>query len=387
MTSIDIAERIDRVEPSATLAISGLAKELTASGADVVDLSVGEPDFNTPDNIISAGKAAMDAGHTGYTPSAGIPPLREAIAHKLAEDGLSYESDQIIVTPGAKQALYEVIQTLINPGDEVVLLDPAWVSYAAMVKIAGGDLTRVDLTTHDFRLEPAIEALEDVITSQTKLLVLNTPSNPTGMVYSDAALSSLADIVRENDVTVVSDEIYQQITYDSTPRSFGTYPGMEDQTITVNGFSKAYSMTGWRLGYFAGPSRIMDQAAKLHSHSVSCATSFVQHAGVEALENTQDAVDEMVAAFAERREFLIDRLTDAGVTVPAVPDGAFYLMVPVVGDDQDACTRGLESAHVATVPGSAFGAPGYARFSYANTLDRIDEALDRLLDIDYFNRD
>lgn len=384
---MDIAARIDRVEPSATLAISGLAKELRADGADVVDLSVGEPDFATPENIIAEAKSAMDAGHTGYTPSAGIPALRESIASKLDADGLAYDPDEIIVTPGAKQALYEVIQTLVDPGDEVVLLDPAWVSYAAMVKIAGGSLTRIDLTEHDFRLEPALDELAETISTETELVILNTPSNPTGMVYSDTALAGLADIVAETDTTVVSDEIYQQITYDAEPHSFGTYPGMDSQTITVNGFSKAYSMTGWRLGYFAAPTELVSQAAKLHSHSVSCATNFVQHAGVEALENTDKAVTEMVSAFADRRDFLVDRLTDAGVSVPAVPAGAFYLMVPVVGDDQVACTRALEEAHVATVPGNAFGAPGYARISYANTLDRIEEALDRLFEISYFQID
>ncbi|WP_135826754.1 pyridoxal phosphate-dependent aminotransferase [Halorussus ruber] len=378
---MDFSDRIQRVEPSATLAISNLASELEAEGADVVDLSVGEPDFPTPENIVEAGQEAMDAGHTGYTSSNGIAELKAAIAEKLQGDGLDHEAENVIVTPGAKQALYEAIQTLVDDGDEVVLLDPAWVSYEAMVKLAGGDLNRVDLAPHDFQLEPALEELGEAISDETELLVVNSPSNPTGAVYSDAALEGVRDLAVEHDVTVISDEIYQQITYGEEPTSLGTFEGMADRTVTINGFSKAYSMTGWRLGYFAGPEELISQAGKLHSHSVSCATNFVQHAGVEALRNTDEAVEEMVEAFAERREFLLDRLGEEGVEAPE-PDGAFYLMMPVADDDQTWCEEALEEAHVATVPGSAFGAPGYARISYANSKERIGEAVDRLVDAD-----
>jgi aspartate aminotransferase len=375
------SDRIQRVEPSATLAISNLASELEAEGADVVDLSVGEPDFPTPENVVSAGKEAMDAGHTGYTSSNGIPELKTAIAEKLQADGLDHEAENVVVTPGAKQALYEVVQTLVDDGDEVVLLDPAWVSYEAMVKLAGGNLNRVDLAPHDFQLEPALEELGDAISDETELLVVNSPNNPTGAVYSDDALAGVADLAVEHDVTVISDEIYQEITYGPEPTSLGTFEGMADRTVTVNGFSKAYSMTGWRLGYYAGPEELVSQSGKLHSHSVSCATNFVQHAGVEALENTDDSVAEMVEAFAERREFLLDRLDEESVPAPE-PDGAFYLMMEVAEDDQTWCEQALEQAHVATVPGSAFGAPGYARISYANSKERIGEAVDRLVDAD-----
>ncbi len=381
------AARIERVEPSATLAISSVAKELRAEGADVVDLSVGEPDFPTPAPIVEAGIAAMRDGHTGYTAPRGIPSLREAIATELATDGLAYDPDQIIVTPGGKQALYEVFQTVVDDGDEVVLLDPAWVSYEAMAKLAGGTLRRVDLTTSNFKLEPALDELTTAISDETRLLVVNTPSNPTGMVYTDDALAAVRDLAVDHDVTVISDEIYKRITYGRTPASLATLDGMADRTITVNGFSKTYAMTGWRLGYLAGPTDIIDQAAKLQSHSVSCATNFVQHAGVAALTDVDDEVDEMVTAFEDRRDHLIDRLEDAGAHVPAVPDGAFYLMVPVVGDDLETCETAIQEAHVATTPGSAFGAPGYARLSYANSTDRIDEALDRLFDLEYFRRD
>ena len=378
--TMKFSDRIQRVEPSATLAISNLASELEAEGADVVDLSVGEPDFPTPENVVEAGKAAMDAGHTGYTPSNGIPKLREAIAEKLADDGLDYSPGEIIVTPGAKQSLYEAIQTLVDDGDEVVLLDPAWVSYEAMVKLAGGTLNRVDLSPHDFQLEPALDALGEAISDDTELLVVNSPSNPTGAVYSDVALEGVRDLAVEHDVTVISDEIYAEITYGGAETtSLGTLDGMAERTVTVNGFSKAYSMTGWRLGYFAAPEELISQAGKLHSHSVSCATNFVQHAGVEALRNTDEAVSEMVEAFSERREYLLGRLDEEGVVAPE-PDGAFYLMMEVDEDDQRWCERALEEAHVATVPGRAFGAPGYARVSYANSLERIGEAVERLTD-------
>ncbi len=375
--SFQFADRIGRVEPSATLAISSLASELRADGADVVDLSVGEPDFPTPENVIEAGKRAMDGGHTGYTASKGIPELREAIAEKLTADGVAYAPEEVIVTPGGKQALYETFQTLIDEGDEVVLLDPAWVSYEAMAKLAGGELTRVDLARHDFALEPALDMLSTVITDETALLVVNSPSNPTGAVYSETALRGVRDLAVSHDVTMISDEIYERITYGREAVPLASLEGMRERTVTINGFSKAYSMTGWRLGYLAAPEELVSEAGKLHSHSVSCATNFVQHAGVEALRNTDDSVAEMVEAFEARRALVIDLLEDRGVSV-SVPQGAFYLMVPVDPNDQNWCENALSEAHVATVPGSAFGAPGYARFSYANSEERLREAVDRL---------
>ncbi|ELZ00391.1 pyridoxal phosphate-dependent aminotransferase [Natrialba asiatica] len=380
--TMEFTDRLTRVEPSATLAISALATELEQEGADVVDLSVGEPDFPTPRNIVDAGQDAMDAGHTGYTTSAGILELREAISAKLAADGLDHGPEEIIVTPGAKQALYEIVQALIQDGDEVALLDPAWVSYEAMVKMAGGDLTRVDLSDSDFQLEPALDDLAAAVSDETELLIVNSPSNPTGAVYTDAALEGVRDLAVEHDITVISDEIYKEITYGVEPTSLGTFDGMADRTITVNGFSKAYSMTGWRLGYFAGPEDLIDQAGKLHSHSVSSAVNFVQHAGVEALENTDDAVTQMVDAFGQRRELVIDLLDEYDVDV-AVPDGAFYMMLPVADDDQAWCEGALEDAHVATVPGSAFGTPGYARISYAASEERLEEGIERLAEEDY----
>jgi aspartate aminotransferase len=380
--NLEFAERVERVEPSATIAISNLSAELEADGVDVVDLSVGEPDFATPANIVQAGKDAIDAGHTGYAPSNGIPALKEAIVDKLAADGLDHTTDEIIVTPGGKQALYEIFQTLIDDGDEVVLFDPAWVSYEAMTRLAGGSLSRVDTSDHGFQLEPVLDDLAETVGDDTELVVVNSPNNPTGAVYSDAALEGVRDLAVDHDFAVISDEIYKEITYGVSPTSLGSLDGMGDRTITLNGFSKAYSMTGWRLGYFAAPADLVSQAGKLHSHSVTCATNFVQHAGVEALRNTDEAVTEFRDAFHERRDLLVDLFADHGTDV-AVPDGAFYMMLPVDDDDQAWCEGAIEDAHVATVPGSAFGTPGYARLSYAASEERLREAVDRLADAGY----
>ncbi|MDH5020798.1 pyridoxal phosphate-dependent aminotransferase [Halobacterium rubrum] len=388
---MEFSDRVTSVEPSATLAVSNLASELEADGVDVVDLSVGEPDFDTPENIVEAGKAAMDAGHTGYAPSNGVPELRDAIAEKLQGDGLGYEADNVIVTPGAKQALYETFQTVVGPsgrgtssraGDEVVLLDPAWVSYEAMAKLAGGELNRVDLAPHDFQLEPALDDLAEAVSDDTELLVVNSPSNPTGAVYSRAAMEGVRDLAVDHDVTVISDEIYQHINYGPEHVSLAGLDGMFERTVTVNGFSKAYSMTGWRLGYLAAPEEIVSQAGKVQSHSVSSAANFVQRAGVEAIQHTDDAIDEMVDAFESRRDLLVDLFAEHGKDV-STPDGAFYLMLPVADDDQEWCQEALKDAHVATVPGSAFGAPGYARLSYAASTERLEEAVERLVDAGY----
>jgi len=377
--SMDFADRVQRVSPSATISIGNTASALEADGVDVVDLSVGEPDFPTPENVIEAGKEAIDAGHTGYAPSPGVPALREEIADKLRADGLDYGAENVMVTPGGKQALYEIFQAIVDDGDEVVLLDPAWVSYEAMTKLAGGSLSRVDLAPHGFALEPALDDLVETVSDDTTLLVVNSPSNPTGAVYSDAALEGVRDLAVDHDFTVISDEIYKEVTYGTEATSLGSLSGMADRTVTLNGFSKAYSMTGWRLGYFAGPEELISQAGKLQSHSVTCATHFVQYAGIEALRNTDDAVTEMREAFRERRDLLCNLLADRGIDVPK-PEGAFYLMIPVADDDQSWCERAIEEAHVATVPGSAFGAPGYARISYAASADRLEEAVSRFDD-------
>ncbi|WP_254543664.1 pyridoxal phosphate-dependent aminotransferase [Halomarina pelagica] len=377
--NFDFADRVERVEPSATLAISGLATELESEGVDVVDLSVGEPDFPTPEAIVEAATEAMEAGHTGYAPTRGVRGLREAIADDLARRNLDYEADEIVVTPGAKQALFETFQTLVDDGDEVVLLDPAWVSYEAMAKLAGGSLSRVDLSESTFQLEPALDDLAETVSDDTELLVVNSPSNPSGAVFSDAALEGVRDLAVDHDVTVIADEIYDRITYDVEPTSLATLDGMRERTVTINGFSKAFSMTGWRLGYLAAPEELIGQAGKVQSHSVSSATHFVQHAGITALRECDDAVNQMAQAFRERRDLLTDLFADRGVEVP-VGDGAFYMMLPVSEDDARWCEDALSEAHVATVPGSAFGTPGYARLSYAASEERLREGVNRLAD-------
>jgi len=381
---MDFAARVERIEPSATVAISNKASDLEAEGVDVVDFSIGDiVDFDTPENVKDAAKAAMDAGHTGYTPSSGIPELKSAVVDKLHADGLTqYGTENVMVTPGGKQGLFEVFQALVEEGDEVALIDPAWVSYEAMAKIAGADLTRVDTTDYDFALEPALDDLAAAVSDETDLLVVNSPGNPHGMVYSDAALEGVRDLAVEHDVTVISDEIYKEITYDGVEAtSLGTLEGMADRTVTLNGFSKAYAMTGWRLGYYAGPEELISQAGKVHGHSVTCAVNFVQHAGVEALENTDEAVEEMRSAFESRRDTLVEFFRDHGKDV-ATPEGAFYIMLPVADDDVAWAEEAIEEAHVATVPGSAFGAPGYVRIAYANEESRLREGAERLAEHD-----
>jgi len=344
----------------------------------VVDLSVGEPDFDTPEHIRDAAKRALDNGETGYTSSAGIADLREAIAHKLRqENDLRVEREDVVVTPGGKQALFETIFSLVREGDEVVLLDPAWVSYEAMVKMAGGELNRVELdASAGFTLGDV--DLAEHVSDETRLLIVNTPSNPTGAVLPKEELEQVRDLAVDHDFWVISDEIYEKIIYGAEHHSLGSMDGMEERTVTVKGFSKAYSMTGWRLGYFVGPEEVREQASKVHSHSVSCATSFAQRGGVAAVDGTQEPVEEMVEAFESRRDTLVDALADAGVDIPK-PQGAFYAFVPVPSeDDTQLCEGVLQSEHVATTPGTAFGVPGYVRISYAASEERIKEGVERL---------
>ena len=247
-----------------------------------------------------------------------------------------------------------------------------------MVKLAGGELSRVDLAPHGFQLEPALDDLAETVSDDTALLVVNSPSNPTGAVFSETALEGVRDLAVEHDIAVISDEIYGQIVYDADHVALASLDGMNDRTITINGFSKAYSMTGWRLGYLHATEAFVGQAGKLHSHSVSCATNFVQHAGVEALENTDEAVEEMRQAFADRRDLLVDLFEEHDVDVD-VGDGAFYMMIPVDDDDAAWCERAIDEASVACVPGAAFNAPGFARISYAASEERLREAVDRLV--------
>ncbi len=373
------AKRLQKITESATLRISNLASELKGQGKDIISFSLGEPDFNTPAHIIEAAKASLARGETHYTPSPGIPELRKAIAGKLkSENGIETKAGNIIVTPGAKQAIFEVMLSVLQDGDEAILFDPAWVSYDPCISLAGAKTVWVP-TTVDDGFKPV--DITDHITKKTKIIVINSPCNPTGGVYDRRTLKEIADIAVDKNIMVLSDEIYEKIIYDKEHISIGSMDGMQDLTITVNGFSKAYAMTGWRLGYVTAPKEIYEQMLKLHSHSVSQATSFVQYAGIAALQGDQTCVADMVREFRARRDLLVSGLNRLGIRC-AMPDGAFYAFADVseFGTGEKVAELLLNRAFVATTPGSAFGEAGndFIRISYATSQERIKEALKRI---------
>ncbi len=380
---IQLAARVSQVSPSLTLAISAKAKAMKAEGTDVCSFSAGEPDFDTPAHIKAAAKQALDAGKTKYGPATGEIKLREAIARKLRNDnGLDYTADNIIVTNGGKQSLYNLMQVLLDPGDEVVIPAPYWVSYPEMVKLAGG-VPVVVQTEFDNQYKITPKQLRDAITEKTKLFVFNSPSNPTGVVYTPDEVRALAAVVVESEIYAVSDEIYEKILYDGTQhQSIGAVSAEAfKRTITSSGFAKAYSMTGWRVGYLAGAPEIIKAAGTLQGHSTSNVCTFSQYGAIAALEGSQDCVEQMRQAFAERRQVMLDRLNAIpGLSCPK-PDGAFYVF-PNIGKtgiaSLDFCNDLLESHHVAAVPGVAFGADDCIRLSYATDLETINKGLDRL---------
>jgi len=379
---MEFAERVTDIEPAAPFMISNMVSEREEAGEDIVDLSVGQPDIDTPEHIVEATKDALDAGHTTYTPSNGIMELRRAAATYLRDRfDLPYEAENIIATPGGKHAVYETVQALVDVGDEVIVFDPVWSSYVPMIKLAGGEAVHVDLAPYDLRLEPALDDLQEAISEDTALIMLNSPVNPSGRVYSEAAFRGVRDLAVEYDLPVISDEIYAELMYgDHEQRSLATYDGMFDRTITINGVSKTFSMTGYRLGFLAAPTDHTTQAGKVHSHSVSCATNFVQRGAIEALSNTDiDALAaDHVEIFERRRDLLVDLLEERGIHVP-VPEGSFYLMFEIdTDDDIEWCKDAVAEAGVGLVPGTAFGTPGYVRASLVDTEDRIREAVDRL---------
>ncbi|MDR5671806.1 pyridoxal phosphate-dependent aminotransferase [Halalkaliarchaeum sp. AArc-GB] len=378
---INFSNRVNAVEPAAPFVITNLVSELQEQGEDIVDLSVGQPDFETPDEILEATHEALDAGHTTYTPSDGIPKLRRAAAGYLNErHGLDYAPENIIATPGGKQALFETVMAIVDPGDEVIVFDPVWSSYEPMVKLAGGEAVHVDLAPYDFRLEPALDDLAEAITDDTALIMLNSPVNPSGMVFSRAAFEGVRDLAVDHDIPVISDEIYKELIFEKEQPSLAALDGMFDRTITINGVSKTYSMTGYRLGFMAAPTDHTTQAGKVHSHSVSCASNFVQHAAAEALGNADtDAIaGEMKETFRRRSETLVDLFAERGVDIPE-PESAFYAMIPIESDDDmQWCKDAVREAGVGLVPGQAFGTPGYVRASVVDTEERIREAVDRL---------
>ena len=378
-----LAARVSQVTPSLTLAIAAKAKALKAEGIDVCSFSAGEPDFDTPAHIKAAAVKALEEGKTKYGAAAGEPKLREAIAHKLKMDnGLDYKSENVIVTNGGKHSLYNLIVALIDPGDEVIIPAPYWLSYPEMVTLVGGVsvIVPTDATT-GYKITP--EQLRKAITPKTKLFILNSPSNPTGMVYTPDEIKALAQVVVDADIFVVSDEIYEKILYDGAEHiSIGSL-GKEifDRTLISNGFAKAYSMTGWRLGYLAGPVEIIKATSTIQGHSTSNVCTFAQYGAIAALESSQDCVEEMRQAFAKRRQVMLDRLNAIPGLSTAKPDGAFYLFPDISKTDLKSlkfCDALLEEHQVAVIPGIAFGADDNIRLSYATDMATIEKGMDRL---------
>lgn len=378
-----IADRAATLTPSLTLAIDAKAKKLKAEGVDVCGFGAGEPDFDTPQHIKDAAVKALADGFTKYTPSSGTPELRAAIAEKLQkENGLTYKPSQIIVNCGAKHSCYNAVIAVCNPGDEVIIPAPYWLSYPEMVKLAGGTPVIVQTSeANGFQLTP--DQFRDAMTPATKLLILNSPGNPTGSVYSREELQALAEVALEEEILLLSDEIYEKLTYDGA--QFVSLASLSseinDLTITVNGFSKAFAMTGWRLGYIAAPEPIAAAIDAIQSHSTSNPTSFAQKGAVAALKGDQSFIGEMLKAFGERRAYMHERLSQIPGITCVKPMGAFY-MLPNISDfgygSGAFCDKLLEDQKVACVPGIAFGSDDHMRLSYACSMENIQKGLDRI---------
>ncbi|MBL9125180.1 MAG: pyridoxal phosphate-dependent aminotransferase [Planctomycetaceae bacterium] len=389
---LEVSEIVAALEPSATMAMAAKAKALKAAGKTVHDFSLGEPDFNTPEHICQAAIAAMKAGQTHYTPAAGIPELRAAVAKQYEKaHGLTYKPSQVVVSNGAKHSLHNVFTSVINPGDEVIIPAPYWVSYAELVKLCGGRPVIVETTqVSNFKLLP--EQLRRALTKQSKMLLLCSPSNPTGTMYTPAELGALADIAIEADLAVLSDEIYERLIYGNHKfASFATVrPGLQERTILVNGVSKTYAMTGWRIGWTLAPEKISQAIADLQSQETSNPSSVSQYAALAAIEGSQDCVAEMLGEFAQRREFVRQRIASLpNVTCPEMA-GAFYAFINIqahlgrsfrgtrVDNSTQWCQTLLEQVSVATVMGSSFGAEGYARISFATSLSILEAGFDAI---------
>ncbi|MFT8708174.1 MAG: pyridoxal phosphate-dependent aminotransferase [Sporolactobacillus sp.] len=385
---MQLADRVSTITPSSTLAITAKAGELAAQGFDVIGLGAGQPDFNTPDFIIDAACDAMRAGHTKYTPTAGLPALKQAICDKLKRDqGFSYALNEIIVGNGAKHVLYLLFQALLNPGDEVIIPAPFWVSYPEQVKLADG-VPVIVTTTQQQQFKLSVAELEKKVTAKTRALILNSPSNPTGMIYSKEELEPIADFCLAHNILIISDEIYEKLVYNG--HTFFSIAQLSDeikaQTIIINGLSKSHAMTGWRIGYAAADAALIKAMTNVASHSTSNPASMSQYASIAAYNGPQDSVEMMRQAFEERLNKVFPRL----VSLPGVscvkPQGAFYLF-PNIAEASRACgfrtvndwvTALLDEEKVAVVPGAGFGAPDHIRLSYATSLDQFEKALDRI---------
>ncbi|MCQ5364593.1 pyridoxal phosphate-dependent aminotransferase [Anoxybacillus salavatliensis] len=383
-----LAKRVAALTPSSTLAITAKAKELKAAGHDVIGLGAGEPDFNTPQHIMEAAVKAMYDGHTKYTPSGGLATLKQEIIKKFQQDQqLDYKPSEIIVCVGAKHALYTLFQVILDEGDEVIIPTPYWVSYPEQVKLAGGVPVYVEgLEENEFKITP--EQLKQAITNRTKAVIINSPSNPTGVIYTKEELQALGEVCVAHDILIVSDEIYEKLVYGGHEHvSIAQLsPELKKQTIIINGVSKSHSMTGWRIGYAAGDADIIRAMTDLASHSTSNPTSIAQYAAIAAYSGPQEPVEHMRQAFEQRLNIIYDRLVQIPGFSCVKPQGAFYLFpnakeaATMTGyENVDAFVEALlDEAKVALVPGSGFGAPNNVRLSYATSLDLLRKALDRI---------
>jgi aspartate aminotransferase len=389
---VHISRMAAGVQPSATLAAGALARQLKAQGVKVFDFSLGEPDFPTPEHICAAAVRAMREGHTRYTPAAGIPELRAAVARSYQKTyGITYSPDQVVVSSGAKHSLHTALAALVGPGDEVIIPTPYWVSYSDLVHMTGASSVLVPTTLENgFKMTP--QQLRHVLTHSSKLLMLNSPSNPTGSVYTRSELEALADVVLDAGLVVISDEIYERLVFgEARATCFATLrPGLAERTLTVSGASKTYAMTGWRMGWTLGPAHVIKAMGNIQSQQTGSSCSISQYAALAALEGEQDCVERMRKEFEARRDLVCGRLSALpGVRCP-LPGGAFYAFFDVsahfgrtlgghkINDSAEFCRAALETAHVNLVPGSAFGAEGYVRLSYAASREQLQGGLDRL---------
>lgn len=389
---MNYSKKAMNITPSITLAITAKAKELKGAGVYVVSFGAGEPDFNTPKNIMEAAIKSMEEGKTKYTPTSGIIELREAICKKLKEDNnLHYNSNQIIVSTGAKQCLADAFMAILNPGDEVIVPIPYWVSYPELIKLADGMPVFVEgKEENDYKY--TLESLNKVVNNNTKAIIINSPNNPTGTVYSIEELKEIAEFAKKHDLIIISDEIYEKLIYDGK-KHVSVASLSEDaynRTIVINGFSKSYAMTGWRLGYAAGNAEVIKLMTSVQSHVTSNANSIAQYAGVEALNGPKDEIEKMVGKFEERRNLMIDRIKNITGLSVIRPEGAFYVMINlenylgksinenVINNSVDFSRELLEHEKVAVIPGSAFGLDKYIRLSYATSEELILKGLDRI---------
>jgi len=382
---MEISERAAQMTPSLTLSIDSKAKAMKAEGIDVCGFGAGEPDFDTPEHIKQAAIEALQAGFTKYTPSAGIPELRAAIAEKLAADnGLTYRASQIIVSNGAKHSCYNAILATCQPGDEVIIPAPYWVSYPDMVKLVGAEPVIVPtMERNNWKMRP--EDFENAMTPRTKMLIINTPGNPTGAVYTREELAAIVEIASGEDIYILSDEIYEKLVYDDAKHVSVASLSKEayDLTITVNGFSKSYAMTGWRLGYLAAPEAVAKAVDSIQSHTTANPSSFSQRGALAALKGDQQSVSDMRDEFDMRRNYMLDRLSKIPNVTAVKPQGAFYVLVNIsqLGlTSQNFADRLLSKSNVAVVPGAAFGDDRTIRLSYATSIDIIKKGLDRFQD-------